>query len=129
MALNVVDRILKANPSLPIGERRYLEQMRITAMMPYEVMSARPGESLVFRGIGDRKEIEVREKTPSKTLTRWDMLLARITTFRLPALPDVALKHLDAIQCVYSIVDQAPDRVKLRIEYWRVRQCDAVGWI
>jgi hypothetical protein len=49
--------------------------MRTTAMMPYEVMAARPGESVVFRGIGDRKEIEVREKTASKTLTRWDMVL------------------------------------------------------
>jgi hypothetical protein len=74
----IVDWILKANPSLPIGERRYLEQMRTTAMMPYEVIAARSGVSVVLRGIGGRKEVEVREKTASKTLRRWDMLVARI---------------------------------------------------
>ncbi|MFV1967630.1 MAG: SEC-C metal-binding domain-containing protein [Pirellulaceae bacterium] len=48
----VVDRVLKTNPVLSIGERRYLEQMRTTAMMPYEVLAVRPGVSVVLRRIG-----------------------------------------------------------------------------
>jgi hypothetical protein len=74
----VVDRILKANPVLAWGERRYLEQMRTTAMIPHEVISVRPGVSVVLRRLGTGEEIEVREKTASKTLKRWDMLVARV---------------------------------------------------
>jgi len=40
----LVDRILADNPVLSFGERRYLEQMRATAMMPYEVVAVRPDE-------------------------------------------------------------------------------------
>ena len=74
----VVDRILAANPLLAAGERRYLDQMRATAMMPYEVMAVHPGESVVLRRLDAREEIEVREKTGSKTFQRWDMLVARV---------------------------------------------------
>jgi hypothetical protein len=74
----VVDRILKANPLLAAGERRYFEQMRATVMMPYEVMAVHPGESVVLRRLGAQEEIEVREKTGSKTFQRWDMLVARL---------------------------------------------------
>ena len=38
----VVDRVLEANPLLSAGEHRYLEQMRTTAMMPYEVTACGP---------------------------------------------------------------------------------------
>ncbi len=74
----VVDRILKANPVLSTGERRYLEQMRATAVMPYEVISVRPGISVVLRRLGAQEEIEVREKSASRTLKRWDILVTRL---------------------------------------------------
>ncbi len=74
----MVDRVLKTDPHLSDGERRYLEQMRDTAMMPYEVISVRPGISLVLRRLGAEEEIEVREKTASQTLKRWDLLLTRL---------------------------------------------------
>ncbi len=47
-------------------------------MMPYEVIAVRPGVSVVLRRLGAQEEIEVREKTASKTLKRWDMLVARL---------------------------------------------------
>ena len=75
---NVVDGVLKANPVLSAGELRYLEQLRGTAMMPYDVVDVQPGVSIVLRRLNDGSEIEVREKTASGTLKRWDMLLTRV---------------------------------------------------
>ena len=51
---HVVDQVLRANPMLSAGDARYLEQMRATAMMPYEVVSVRPGISMVLRRLGYR---------------------------------------------------------------------------
>lgn len=61
----LVDRILAANPVLSFGERRYLEQMKATAMMPYEVVAVRPDVSVTLRGIGAREEVEVFEQSGS----------------------------------------------------------------
>jgi hypothetical protein len=74
----VVDRILNTNQLLSDGVRRYLEQMRTTAMIPYEVLNVRPGSSVTLRRLGTQQEVEVREKTASRTLKRWDMLVARL---------------------------------------------------
>lgn len=74
----LVDRILKANPLLSTGERCYLEQMRTTAAWPYEVIAVRPGTSVVLRGLGMQQEIEVRERTASRMLKRWDLLVTRL---------------------------------------------------
>jgi hypothetical protein len=74
----IVDRILRTNPLLSVNERSYLEQLRQTAMMPYEVVGVRPGESVVVRQLGETHEITIREKTASRTLKRWDLMAARI---------------------------------------------------
>jgi hypothetical protein len=87
----VVDRVLKANPLLASGERRYLEQMRSTAMMPYEVTAVRPGASVVLRRLGTQKEIEVREKLGSQTLKRWDMVLARLNPLGPSGGPEIEM--------------------------------------
>ena len=87
----VVDRILKTNPSLPPGPRRYLEQMRGTAMMPYEVVAVRPGSSVVLRRLGAQEEIEVREKTGSTTMKRWDLLVARLNPLGPTGGPEIEM--------------------------------------
>ena len=74
----LVDRILKENTVLAAGEQRYLEQLRDTAMLPYEVLDVRPGESVLVRSLVTQEETEVREKTASKVLARWDLVVARI---------------------------------------------------
>lgn len=87
----VVDRILEAHPLLSDGERRYLEQMRTTAMMPYEVLSTRPGESVVLRRLGAQQEIEVRERTGSRIFKRWDMLVARLNPLGPSGGPEIEM--------------------------------------
>lgn len=74
----VVGRILKAHTLLSAGERRFLEQMRSTAMLPFKVLAVRPGGSVVLRRLGAQEEIEVREKSASETLKRWDVLVTRL---------------------------------------------------
>ncbi|MCA9185345.1 MAG: SEC-C domain-containing protein, partial [Planctomycetales bacterium] len=74
----VVDHALAANPLASPGERLYLEQMKQTAIAPYEVLSIRPGHSVTMRQVCGHREIEVREKTASHTLKRWDLLAVRV---------------------------------------------------
>ena len=87
----VVDRVLKANPLLASGERRYLEQVRSTAMMPYEVMAVRPGVSVVLRRLGTQQQIDVREKSASLTLKRWDMLVVRLNPLGPSGGPEIEM--------------------------------------
>ena len=87
----VVDRILAANSVLSFGERRYLEQMRTTAIMPYEVIAVQPGVSVVLRRIGAQEEIEVREKSASTMLSRWDMLVARLNPIGPTGRPEIEM--------------------------------------
>lgn len=74
----LVDRALKESPLLSQGERCYLEQLRGTAIMVYEVIATRPGESILLRRLDNQEEIEVRERTASVTMKRWDVLLTRL---------------------------------------------------
>ena len=74
----LVDRILKENTLLASGEQRYLEQLRGTALIPYEVLEVRPGASVLLRNLVNQETVEVREKTASKELKRWDILVARV---------------------------------------------------
>jgi hypothetical protein len=90
----VVDRVLKANPVLSDGERRYLEQMRNTAVLPYEVLAVRPGESVVLRRLGAQEEIEVREIRASQTLKRWDLLVTRLNPLGPSGGPEIEMGAL-----------------------------------
>jgi len=113
----VVDRVLKANPVLSFGERRYLEQMRTTAMMPYEVTEVRPGVSVVLRRLGSQEGIEVREKTASKTLKRWDMLVARLNPVGPTGGPEIEMGAMlippmaqgEIAEVVRHELDERPD--------------------
>jgi hypothetical protein len=87
----LVDRILAANPVLSAGERRYLEQMRTTAMMPYEVVAVRPGVSVTLRRVGAQEEIEVLEKSASGMLHRWDMLVVRLNPLGPSGGPEIEM--------------------------------------
>ncbi len=110
----VVDGVLKANPILSAGELRYLEQLRGTAIMPYEVVDVQPGRSIVLRRINDGTEIEVREKTASRTLKRWDMLLTRVN----PLGPSGGAEMEAGVMFVPPLVrDEIADLVRCELEY------------
>ncbi len=114
----VVDRVLEANPLLSAGEHRYLEQMRTTAMMPYEVTAVRPGASVVLRRLGAQEEIEVRERTASKTLQRWDMLVTRLNPVGPSGEPEIEMGAMlmppmareEIAEVVRQQLDWRPDR-------------------
>ena len=126
----VVDRVLKANPVLSTGERRYLEQMRTTAMMPYEVIAVRPGVSVVLRRLGAQEEIEVREKTASKTLKRWDMLVARLNPVGPSGGPEIEMGAMlippmvqeEIAEVVHHELGQATGRGRRRASIQRPRR-------
>ena len=65
--------------------------MRATAMMPYEVLAVRPGVSVVLRRLGTEEEIEGLEKSASKTLTRWDLLVARLNPLGPTGGPEIEM--------------------------------------
>lgn len=114
----LVDRVLQANPLLSAGERRYLEQLRETAMAPYQVVAVRPGESVVLRRLGTREEIAVRERTASTTLKRWDMLVTRLNPAGPSGGPEIEmgamliprLAQQEIEEIVEDELDRLPDR-------------------
>jgi hypothetical protein len=114
---DVVDRILKANPVLSTGERRYLEQMRATAVMPYEVIAVQPGISVVLRRLGAQEEIEVREKSASRTLKRWDLLVTRLNPVGPTGGPEIEMGAMlmpsmvreEIAEVVHQELDRRPD--------------------
>ena len=113
----VVDRILEAHPLLSSGERRYLEQMRTTAMMPYEVIATRPGESVVLRRLGAQEEIEVREKTGSRVFKRWDMLVARLNPLGPTGGPEIEMGAMLIPRMVQKeIVEVVRDEFELQLD-------------
>lgn len=60
-------------------------------MMPYEVVAVQPGVSVVLRGLGTQEEIEVREKTASRTLKRWDILVTRLNPVGSTGGPEIEM--------------------------------------
>jgi len=68
--------------------------MRETAMMPYEVVAVRPDVSVTLRRIGAREEVEVFEKSGSRTLHRWDMLVARLNPLGPTGGPEIEMGAL-----------------------------------
>lgn len=112
----LVDQILKDNPLLSSGERLYFERMRSTAMLPYEVVSVRPGHSVVLRRLGDGEETEVREKMGSQSMKRWDLLVARLNPLGPSGGPEIEAGALllpklarDEIAEYHQSLEKIPD--------------------
>ncbi len=74
----LVDVLLIDDRELGVGERAYLEMASSTSMRPYEITVVRPGQSLTLRDLLDDTVREVRERSASRSLHRWDVIAARV---------------------------------------------------
>ncbi len=74
----VVDRLLRDDPPLSAGERRFLELIRGTCVRLYEVTDVHPGVSLTLRDVVGGGEVTVSEERGSRQLRRSDLLAARV---------------------------------------------------
>ncbi len=63
---------------LRTGEGRYLERLRTSHVRPYEVMAVRVDEGLDLRDLWTRKTIRVQERSGTRQLMQWDLLVARL---------------------------------------------------
>jgi len=73
----LLDRFLRARgPLLPADERELAAEWRASRLSVYEVLSTRPGSSVVLRG--ENGDVDVRERTASRSLRRGDLLLTRL---------------------------------------------------
>ncbi len=58
----------------------YIRLMQGTHLHPYQVRETRPGEGLRLRDLWTKAEIDVTERTASRQLVVWDVLVARVHT-------------------------------------------------
>ena len=72
------DRFIAERPPLSAGERRYLDVARASCMRLYEVEDTRPGLSVTLRDVLDGARVTVRERMGSRTMSRADLLAARV---------------------------------------------------
>ena len=73
-----VDRFLASGASLTSGERAYLEMARGTTLGLYEVVEVRRGDGLTLKDLVGGGHVSVQERTASRSLARWDLLVARV---------------------------------------------------
>jgi hypothetical protein len=73
----MVDRFL-AGAQLGDGERAFLAALRRSSMRVYEVVAARPGQSLALRDAIEGGEVTVNERQASRTIARGAYLAARV---------------------------------------------------
>ena len=75
----VLDRFLaRRGGELPAGEAEYLRRLRGTHIRLYEVLEVRRDEGIRVRDLWSGDEIEVRERSATHQLVRWDLLGARL---------------------------------------------------
>jgi hypothetical protein len=75
----IAERLL-AGEGAPLtrAERDWIARMAESHVALYEVEAARPGEGITVRDLWTGERIEVRERTASRQLVRWDLLAARL---------------------------------------------------
>ena len=75
----VVERFLAAEgPRLTRGERAHLEALKASTMRLYRVEELSPGESLTLVDLIEGGQVTVQEKLGSRSLHRFDALVARV---------------------------------------------------
>ncbi len=85
----VAEAFLNGATDLTDGERHYLEQAKSSCMRLYEVVEARPGESLRLRDLTSGQEVRVRERLASQQLRKWDLLAARVMPAGASGQPEI----------------------------------------
>ncbi len=73
----IVDRLL-SGPKLSRGERAWLRASRETRLGLYEVSGIAPGRGLTLRDVLTDRQVQVTERTASRTVNRFDLLATRI---------------------------------------------------
>ena len=63
---------------LRTGEGRYLERLRTSHVRPYEVTAIRLDEGADLRDLWTQQTIQVRERSATRQLVQWDVLVARL---------------------------------------------------
>lgn len=75
----VLDRFLvRRGGELPAGEAEYLRRLRGTHIRLYEVLEVRRDEGIRVRDLWNGDEVEVRERSATHQIVRWDLLGARL---------------------------------------------------
>lgn len=92
----VVDLFLNQSQQISLGERRYLDLLRNTAMRLYEVVDLAPGKSVTLRDVMDDTRVTVHEQKGSRTMTRYMLLAARLIPVGPSGQPEIekGLLHL-----------------------------------
>jgi SEC-C motif len=74
----LADHLLENEPTLAPGERKFFEAVRRTTMQLYEVIAIEPGKGMTLRDVIHRNEVQVQERSASRTLRAWDLIAARV---------------------------------------------------
>jgi hypothetical protein len=75
--------------SITNGERAFLEAVRNTSMRLYEVVETLPGVSITLRDVMEGGRITVHERTASRSLSRFDWIVARVVPCGASGLPEI----------------------------------------
>ncbi len=85
------DRFIAEGPPLGAGERRFLDVARASCMRLYEVEDTRPGLSVTLRDVLDGTRVTVRERMGSRTMSRADLLAARVFPVGASGEPEIEM--------------------------------------
>jgi hypothetical protein len=85
----LAERFLEDHPVLFAGEKAYINQGKRTCMRLYEITQVHPGRALELRDLVDDSQIQVKEVQGSYSLTRWDILAARIMPRGISGKPEM----------------------------------------
>ncbi|MCC6130677.1 MAG: SEC-C domain-containing protein [Acidobacteria bacterium] len=73
----IASRLLEQR-NLGDGERAFIRTMLDSRMLPYEVVQSVPGSSLTLRNVLEGGEVTVTERMASRSLSRSDLIAARV---------------------------------------------------
>jgi SEC-C motif len=75
----IADRfVAEQGGRLTPGERTYLDRMRASCLRLYEVVEVRPDEGLALKDLWTDQVVQVRERSATRQLARWDLMAVRV---------------------------------------------------
>ena len=72
------ERLLAEDPTITAGERAWIEAGLASSMELYEVIGVVPGSSVTLRHALSREQVQIAERTASRTIRKRDLLAARV---------------------------------------------------
>lgn len=70
--------LLENESTLSPGDRKFFEAVRHTTIQLYEIIAIEPGKGMTLRDVIHRNEVQVHERSASRTLRAWDLIAARV---------------------------------------------------